>query len=687
YPAASVSEGGGGAAPRRVRLTQTGRDELLSIRRGDWVEVTSDTRDLLHQPGTLTRVDDLDQAGTVLILTDDVSVHFLEQGLKVRRWDQAGPALPLTPGPVLLEDGIRITFSAGSYNTGDYWTFAARAAVRDNSTGEVEAINNALPQGILHSYAPLGLVTWSTPANLPVAAQITDCRPLFPPLTDLRASDVSYDNSKCQLPGVKTVQQAIDQLCQQHEGACTFVIKPGQDLQAIVDQIPAGGDASICFQAGSYVLSQSVIFKGKGHLKLTGASKATQLIINKAEAALVFEGCESVLVRDLSAESRAQGAIIPHLNGVLTFISCGEVSVEAVELRTSHDTDTAASGLAVRPSSENTPGARQVRVLHSRFFVGNDQLGILLVNVERSQVEDNLMEVVEFPGAVRLQDLVRGRRSRARLSSLLMSNAKTSAGEPAAGGVQNVAVRIGDNMVNFTTAAALRKVWQPLITLFPAQNIADARSAQLYVQKLAGRILTDERVRNAIPALREFINALLRDAAASAAAGVTVAGKLAAETRILNNTILGFRQGVHIGLSHRELQRGAPDLAGLVTIAGNRVVCRLTFDSLLEQRHGIFVGNAASTLIENNRIHLDRRAGAERYEVQGILLHGVFGPRLLVRQNHLGFFRVGILVVPIGSPSVPLQNRLWVVAENLAERAAAVVQAPATVKQVDNVMT
>jgi hypothetical protein len=795
YPAATVTESGGGAAPRRVRLLQTGRDALLSIQNGDWVEVTSDTRDLAHQPGTLTRVDNLEQAGTVVVLADDVSAYFGEQNLKVRRWDQAGAALPLTPGPILLEDGIRISFAAGSYNTGDYWTFAARAAVRDNSTGDIEPLNSAPPQGIHHHYAPLGLVTWQLLASQQFNALITDCRALFPPLTDLRASDISFDDSLCQLNGVETVQQAIDRLCQAREGACTYVVKPGQDLQAVIDQIPAGGDASICFQVGSYGLKASVMVKNKGRLKLTGAGTGTRLVVNKAEAALVFDSCESVLVRDLSAESRAQGAIEAHLNGVLTFLGCAEVHVEAVELRCSHATDTLAACLAVRPAKAGSPGARIARVLHNHFYVGNDQAGALLVSVERSQVEDNVMEVIEFSGAVKLSDLVSGRRSRARLARLLFSNAQAgagglvskaggivaantgallihnvvgglsagagaaagagisagaaaglatgagaaagagvaagagasvganaaggAAGAGAAAGVEagagvtavappgtegsppgaagtatatgvpvglNAGIQVGDFSVYFLTNSSLRKSWQALTTLYPAENITDAQAAQKYMRRLVGKVLTDERVRAAVPTIRDFIANMVTQAAAAAQQGIVIAGANAADVRVVNNTLLGFRQGVHIGLSHREATVGLPDKAGAVTLTGNRMIVRLTFDALLEGRHGIFVGNCASLLMENNHISLDRRKGSERYEIQGVLLHGFFGPRLLVRSNHLQGFRVGIQIIPLSRAHTPLPTgRLWIAGENIAEKASIVVQAPAVVTQTNNV--
>jgi hypothetical protein len=42
-----------------------------------------------------------------------------------------------------------------------------------------------------------------------------DCRETFPSLTSICAEDICVDNGVCDLPGVKTVQDAIDALCEE----------------------------------------------------------------------------------------------------------------------------------------------------------------------------------------------------------------------------------------------------------------------------------------------------------------------------------------------------------------------------------------------------------------------------------------------------------------------------------------
>ena len=62
-----------------------------------------------------------------------------------------------------------------------------------------------------------------------VFSNLADCRPLFPPLTAIAASDVSYDPSACSnLATVRTVQQAIDILCRASGGS-----EPGIHIEKV----------------------------------------------------------------------------------------------------------------------------------------------------------------------------------------------------------------------------------------------------------------------------------------------------------------------------------------------------------------------------------------------------------------------------------------------------------------------
>lgn len=197
----------------KVKLTRFGRDQVLGLRVGDWVEVLGDTTELNGQSGTLAQIipNGIDEEAQMLTLSTDISAYSAEGHPKVRPWDQNSNAIPVTPGPILLEEGIQVSFSGSNFQTGDYWSFAARTA-----TADIERLTEAPPQGIEHHYCKLALVTWQQVANK-WQAKLQDCRLDFPSLTTICADDVCFDNTKCQLPQVETMQDALDRICEERD--------------------------------------------------------------------------------------------------------------------------------------------------------------------------------------------------------------------------------------------------------------------------------------------------------------------------------------------------------------------------------------------------------------------------------------------------------------------------------------
>jgi len=119
---------------------------------------------------------------------------------RICRWDQSGKVyesdnttvwvdlnganstgdIPVPPAgtTLVLENGITVSFgvnpASGSFNTGDYWDFAARTA-----DGSVEQLNQAPAFGIKHHYCRLGVINFAASPW-----KIQDCRQLFPPLAE-----------------------------------------------------------------------------------------------------------------------------------------------------------------------------------------------------------------------------------------------------------------------------------------------------------------------------------------------------------------------------------------------------------------------------------------------------------------------------------------------------------------------
>ncbi|ABV94283.1 hypothetical protein Dshi_2550 [Dinoroseobacter shibae DFL 12 = DSM 16493] len=107
---------------------------------------------------------------------------------------------------------LRLELADHQHLAGDYWIGTVREAL--HGVGDVIR-QDATPDGLQHHYMCLA----------DVAEDGTFCllnkdackRFQFPPLTNLHADDVCYDNTACEMPGVENVQDALDHLCRQKD--------------------------------------------------------------------------------------------------------------------------------------------------------------------------------------------------------------------------------------------------------------------------------------------------------------------------------------------------------------------------------------------------------------------------------------------------------------------------------------
>ena len=183
------------ANPAELKVSSLGKDELSGFNSGDWIEIIDNTSDLLIKPGILARISKPPQNNIITVDTSTIifpdstttAISFADKiNPRIRRWDSIGD-LPVNPNTWAdLEDGVQIMLSADSLKTGDYWTIPARTATADVEWPK-DAGNNAvaaLPFGIKHHYAKLAVASFDTTNGWTV---ISDCRNLFPPLTELTA--------------------------------------------------------------------------------------------------------------------------------------------------------------------------------------------------------------------------------------------------------------------------------------------------------------------------------------------------------------------------------------------------------------------------------------------------------------------------------------------------------------------
>lgn len=235
--------------PNKVKVKRLGKDQVLALRVGDWAEVSDDESELTGQAGTLARIAIIDAApddsGWILTLDtgQDLSLYNRGRHPKVRRWDQGGDAIPVTLGiPISLGDGVEILFSGDNFRIGDYWVFCARTA-----TGDVERLTDAPPVGVQHHYCRLALVSWHENAAGGLTFDMTDCRNVFPPLTDL----APY--------------------------GCCIRVEPGDDVQRIVDAAIADGGGCLCLAKGVHDVRGPLLLSNARNLTISGENTATAL--------------------------------------------------------------------------------------------------------------------------------------------------------------------------------------------------------------------------------------------------------------------------------------------------------------------------------------------------------------------------------------------------------------------------
>ena len=547
-----------------------------------------------------------------------------------------------------------------------------------------------------------------------VKATLLDCAgnavhlPVFFNANLSLARQVSYDpDNHAGLQGKVTVQDAIDALYGLGSSGYTVILGPDtstSNWQRILDGLPQG--ASIRFREGEYHLQDKLSLSKNKRLILTGAGAGTRIIADSAESAIQFTDCESVIVRDLYVGSGVPGPGAGiRLNGALSFTRCADVTVECVTANCVGGSRTGATCITVLNDVPARPCS--VRVLHCGLQVGQSQVGILVVNPHRVQIEDNLLQVSATGQKSEKKAWVD--RNQAGLERLLASDfivmplakptetpaqhaaepaVRTSAA-PARSAVEARALSearqdftIGDKFsLSFVTAPALQGHWGALVRQVKATSTKAVMAAM--------KEMVHELVAQPPAYVAAWIDTLYNAAVPVAAQGIVVAGQQADDVRILANTIEGFRQGIRVAVSHAGQGRGvgAADYTGRVSVADNRVLVQYSTEDMSSLHYGIFVGNCRSLQVRSNYAELQIPNGAEGYgRCAGIRVFGHMGSQeseVTVADNHIpGFVCAGVRFVPLFPRP---EKRLWLFTGNYAPDAGEAILTAAPVTCANNV--
>ncbi|SET07047.1 hypothetical protein SAMN05216326_11115 [Nitrosomonas marina] len=619
---------------------------------------------------------------------------------------------------------------------GDFWYTVVRQTV--NVAGET-LLSTAEPAGIHHHYMLLGTISGGVFA--PEESLICQ-RFGFPPLTDLQAGDVCYrvpdcgdndqptvasllaqllggdfpdssnmranvrqiidallchhaattlpvikDETLCQslqAPEIRSVQDALNLLCQREiDGCATYTVFPRPGWESVFDQIFDNQDASLCFREGEYQLSTEKQVQGKGHLKISGAGPGTRIITSTGETALRFEACASVTIRDMYVEARSAGNAgdLKTLNGALTFQNCAQVHLNQVTLRNAAGTRPGATCLTVRHTDSQT-GTAQIQGCYCD--VGHQQIGMLFLNMERLTVRDNHIKTRPKPRSWTLQTQLGDRLFAARARRLLINNGEVRNFESTrAAGKKNIQMdAVNSNRRIMIESPVAGNVWKTSLTQELGANTVASNQLLLNTAKtIAARVLTDPVYRASILPFENWFTALGSQNPSVAYKGIVCGGRTARDVRILNNSLDGVQEGIHIGVSDRKQSGNQRYQAGRVTIEGNTIHVLLP-PVTVHRRGGIFCGNCNHLSIIDNHITIQRFSFSRQTEIEGIRIFGTMGRMFIVRQNYMSNCTIGVRVHPIGSN--PDINNQWMVADNMMPQASLAVVAPSSVMKTNN---
>ena len=149
------------------------------LKKGDWVEILDDRTELMGEPGTFAKIEDIDESERIVTLPKIVEKHVNGQHVKIRKWDGNAPKI-IEVGEdgksFELEEGVVLTFSGDNFRDGDYWTFWARALI-----GKAETFDAMPPHGIDHHFCALAILGFRD-GKLSLKE---DCRRIHLSLTEL----------------------------------------------------------------------------------------------------------------------------------------------------------------------------------------------------------------------------------------------------------------------------------------------------------------------------------------------------------------------------------------------------------------------------------------------------------------------------------------------------------------------
>ena len=539
--------------------------------------------------------------------------------------------------------GITVTLTGTTFRPGDFWIIAARPESPAKVVPWALEAGRAA-EGIRRFYAPLGLIHWNPGGT----HEAFDCRETFDPLIEPRG--------------------------------CCITVSPGSAWQHTIDGLADEDEICICFKPGDYTTTRPMVFRNK-HVQMHGAGRGSRIHGIGLETVMLLTGCTSVDIHDLSVDadtvSAPGGGSKPHLGGAITLVNCDHVDIEHVVARCGPGPVKTASCIAAYTEFNGIRALMTtMRIEACDVIVGANQVGLSVINYGRSTVTDNTVRVdLEENAELRnewLQDKLFRRTFRRAL--LYRYGLPDDSGAIPDGAVP---LHIGDNNFWVECPRELTKAWAAAVQWRPFGRPFNSTTLGEFLHELAEDVIYGLGTIGAHSSVlfKNYLRTLLAlrteltEVRMLAAQGIVVGGTTADEVHLVGNTVRDSVQGIHVGVSaHRTRNPGAgagvSDSAGRILVRDNDVHIALMPESAVE-RHGIFVGNATSVIVEDNRLQCERVGDADRLAIDGIRIYGFLGPMAYVTRNDLVGFPTGIRFAALNNTTMG-STSMWRIVDNIA---------------------
>jgi hypothetical protein len=691
--------------------------DLPIARAAEWfpvsaiVEVIDEARMNAGMPG---RTGTITSAPGAALQISGVSAADLSTAVRIRRWATLPVTIPADLSWLTLSKGIKIRFATGHYASGSSWVIPGRTLTGDIIWPPYQAAD--LHQAGLPFYAPsdgrrrhaaLAIIKRNG-AGFAVTQELRD---LFPPLTDITADDVRFDDSHSKL-GAATVQEAIEKLAGRGSGCCTYDVKPGPRWHEVFQNIPQKAHATICFAPGNYKLASPILIQELGHVRLQGSGQGTKIWCYGDTSALRFERCASVEVRNMviAAERQAPPPDPPaeksETTAALHIRDCGPVHIESTTL--------IAAGrrwrqtACLRVSSEGgkaMPGSGTVTIENCDIVPGDLAGGILVLNGTTVKITGNRIRPRSEPESQTYRRWADDATVSAALGRMLASHATN--GADAKRPVTRIDSRLFknwsaiyfDHKINyFGWTAVTEQVWREFHTLHADYlQKADARQVKRSLKRILSNMWASSGVikfkGQPFDRFAPLVTDVMQMTIATIDTAITVAGAFARDVTVSGNSIEGAFHGVRVALSDGKNQSYIR--ASTVRVMDNYIRLRVAPVDII--RRGVMIGNVERCWVADNdvametadawqtdrRLELARKLNLDTLHAEAITVFGSLGPVIHLRGNSVQ--RCAAAYTLKAFTGTYEASKQWLAQGNYAESARYSYRLDNRCKAVDNV--